>query len=183
MATFPGESHDAWNAIRTAAKKRGGGRVWKAVVRMASIQNLPYGPYRSGAWGRQMQSAHHQSMDEVTADSEEFHEAVDLHVLIDPLRYGGADKDQYFKYFGRLPCCVRPPEVLKFARWHSVESCWKELRKDIALCEAAGYWWESAQLWLAASLFLGPRGILCVCMCVCVCVVCVNPYSSTSVIR
>lgn len=131
MATFPGESHDAWNAIRTAAKKRGGGRVWKAVVRMASIQNLPYGPYRSGAWGRQMQSAHHQSMDEVTADSEEFHEAMDLHVLIDPLRYGGADKDQYFKYFGRLPCCVRAPEVLKFARWHSVESCWKELRKDI----------------------------------------------------
>ena len=70
MATIPGESHDAWNAVRTSAKKRGGGQVWKAVVRMASIQNLPYGPYRGGAWGREIQSAHRQSMDELTADSD-----------------------------------------------------------------------------------------------------------------
>ena len=37
MATKPGESHDAWNAVRTSAKKRNKDIVWQAVVRMASI--------------------------------------------------------------------------------------------------------------------------------------------------
>ena len=69
MTSFPGESHDAWNAVRAAAKTRGGGKVWKAVVRMASIQNLPYGPYRSGAWGKEMQVAHKHANDEITEDS------------------------------------------------------------------------------------------------------------------
>ena len=126
-----GEMHDSWNAVRAAAKGSGG-IVWRSVVRMAAVQNLPYGPFRSGAWGRQMQEVHHTLTEELDANSPAFRECVDRQSEVDRLRYGGTgDLTQWWSYFGRLPACVRAPEVLKFARWFSVSSCWRQLKPDI----------------------------------------------------
>ena len=69
-----GDNHDAWNAVRGAAKAKGGA-VWRAIVRMSSIQNLPYGPFRSGDWGLRLQDDHLTLTEEVTMESPEFIDA------------------------------------------------------------------------------------------------------------
>ena len=57
-ASRKGVMHDGWNSCRNGAKAAEGGQVWRSIVRMAAVQNLPYGPFRFGAWGRRLQSAH-----------------------------------------------------------------------------------------------------------------------------
>ena len=64
-AARKGAMHDVWNSCRNAAKSALGGRVWRSIVRMAAVQNLPYGPFRSGAWGRRLQSAHTSAVEEL----------------------------------------------------------------------------------------------------------------------
>ena len=66
-----GDNHDAWNAVRGVAKAKGGA-VWRAIVRLSSIQILPYGPFRSGAWGRRLQDDHLSLTEELTMESSEF---------------------------------------------------------------------------------------------------------------
>ena len=53
-----GIQHDLCNAAKTAGKKHNGAMIWKSVIKFSSVQNLPYGPFRSGAWGRLMQDEH-----------------------------------------------------------------------------------------------------------------------------
>ena len=50
-----GQCHDAWNAVRKGCKKVSGGSCWRSIIRLSAIGNLPHGPMRTGAWGRQLQ--------------------------------------------------------------------------------------------------------------------------------
>ena len=127
-----GVMHDCWNAVRTSAKKWDNGSVWRSIVRAAAIQNMPYGPFRSGAWGKKLQEVHVESVKEDFQNSSEFITAVENQCLLLPTRFDGSlNRGAWWNYFCRIPLCHRAPTVLKFARWGSINECWAELRADI----------------------------------------------------
>ena len=127
-----GKQHDCWNAVKAISKLVQKGITWKAIVRMASVQNFPYGPYRSGSWGRRLQEAHAESVEEETENSATFLECVENQCLITPRRFGGSlERAKWWNYYNRIPLCHRSPTVLKFARWGSIQDCWRELRPDV----------------------------------------------------
>jgi hypothetical protein len=98
---------------------------------MAAVQNLPYGPFRSGAWGRGLQSSHTTAVEESGPDADEFKSAVASQAQIEPRRfYGSLDPQPWWAMFTTLPYCLRSPTVLKFARWWSISDCWRELRPN-----------------------------------------------------
>ena len=101
---------------------------------MVAINNVPFGPFRSGAWGLQLQAVHAEVVEQLSEADPEFQEVVRLQSDIDPLRFGGlADFSAWWKFFGELPMCTSAPEVLKYARWHSIQSCWKKMRPQFFL--------------------------------------------------
>ena len=81
--------HDSLNAVRTACKDVSGGAVWRAVARMASIQNVPYGRFGTVAWGRWLQETHVSAVEELHQDSPEIVAAMENQGVLTPLRFGG----------------------------------------------------------------------------------------------
>ena len=52
-----GTFHDGWNCVRGSSKEDGGS-TWRAVIRTASIGNLPCEHCRTGAWGKLLIEVH-----------------------------------------------------------------------------------------------------------------------------
>ena len=122
-----GKHHDDWNSAKAGSKQAGSGVIWKSVVRYSAVQNLPYGPFRSGAWGRLLQDTLCGITETMTNSAPEFVEAVHLQTMMSPERSSWAI-DDWWTFFNSLPHATSAPEVLKFARWRSVNSCWRAFR-------------------------------------------------------
>ena len=123
--------HDMWNSIKNAAKKTANGKWWKTILQFASVANLNHGPFRSGAWGKSKQIFHKRYMESHTSDSLDFVEAAKKTAYLAGLDATDLDYDYWFNVMGRLPSCTEAGPVCKFARWHSIEQCWKYYRHEM----------------------------------------------------
>ena len=124
-----GKQHDSYNAVKAGAKSVDFGRVWRDVTKFAAVNNLPYGPYRSGSWGIQLQEVHAEVVQELSPDHPELLTAAHEQSEIDYMRLGGpGDLQCWWTAFGTLQYCVKSQTVSKFSRWQSIEDCWIGLR-------------------------------------------------------
>ena len=124
--------HDVWNTIKTAAKKTAGAKWWNMVVKFASVSNMNHGPFRSSAWGKGKQQAHRSWMETHTYKSPEFRAvAVQTAKLHGKTCTTEAEFLEWWQFMGRLPSCVSAGPVLKFARWHGIETCWNFMRPEM----------------------------------------------------
>ena len=71
-----GVFHDEWNALKDSAKKSSSGRIWNSIVKFSGLANLHISPFKSGAWGRQMQEVHQKQVAGLLSPtSDEFNDA------------------------------------------------------------------------------------------------------------
>ena len=127
IGSFSGKMHDASNACKNAMKKCEGGIGWKMVVQLSSICNMPHNPFRSGRWGKELQQLHSDLCQSMGPDSLEFQNAIALQQEVCP-----GDPPRSTLEWWQVWCCLayatESMEVLKFARWGSISSCWGPVR-------------------------------------------------------
>ena len=136
--THWGRFHDSWNCVRTSAKQARGGAIWRAVVKFCDIANLPFGPYRSGAWRAQMQEHLTFLSNTLSQDHPEFQRAAARQAQLQRDRFASEldPLPHWWRFFCRLPTCtVGGGPALKFSRWWSIIECWRILREEWFLLE------------------------------------------------
>ena len=127
-----GVQHDSNNAVKDALKSAAGGRGWAACVKFTSVNSLPYGKFRTGSWGRQLQETLVSACETLHADHDDFVAATLRQAAIDPWR-GQLSQLEWFRLFATLQYALSSPEVVKFARWRSFSSAWRAFRPETYL--------------------------------------------------
>ena len=131
MSVFWGLFHDVWNAIKTSAKKMTVRKLWNWITKFAGLVNLNHGPFRSGAWGRATRAAHREWVQTHSTDTPVFREAAVLTAR--HLRKPCFTEQDYARWYAvveKLPSCVAAGPIPKFARWGSIQQCWRWHRPE-----------------------------------------------------
>ena len=127
-----GKCHDAWNAVKVAAKSTDSKKIWKRVVEAASIENFAHGPFRSGAWHGARKETYETWRAKQTPFSPSFRRAAEAQAELENKPVPSTD-DEYLPWFARaqnVRSCLLVTSACKFARWMSVADCWKEIKPD-----------------------------------------------------
>ena len=133
-----GQNHDDWNAVKATAHEVDGGRIWASIVKFSGIMNLHCGPFKSGAWGRQLQEVHQKLKNGLlSVDSDAFRYVAQKQFEL----YGEAFWDapgnstlaNSWDRFCNLRLIVIFMHIVKFARWGSIDDAWNWARRDIWL--------------------------------------------------
>ena len=135
-----GQNHDDWNAVKAAAHDVEGGRIWSAIVKFSGVMNIHVGPFKSGAWGRQLQEIHHKLKSGLLdPTSDQFNAVAQKQFELDGLAYDGFDHgnwvDNYWERFCNLRLILVFLFIVKFARWGSIDDAWGWARSDIWLAK------------------------------------------------
>jgi hypothetical protein len=124
-----GVYHDGWNSVRPTMKRVANGSIWKAIVRLAGIANLPHGPYRSGSWGRLLTELHCRLCQEMCPTGHKFQAALEKRRMM--IRSKDFNLMQEWMQFDALSICTGAVgTTIKFSRWFSVSQRWREIRED-----------------------------------------------------
>ena len=134
------QNQDDWNAVKAAAHDVEGGRIWSAIVKFSGIMNIHVGPFKSGAWGRQLQEIHHKLKSGLLdPTSDQFNAVAQKQFELDGLANNGFDHgywaDNYWERFCNLRLLLVFPFIVKFARWGSIDDAWGWARSDIWLAK------------------------------------------------
>ena len=132
-AATAGKIHDVWNSVKNSLKKCGRGRGWAQLVMYSSVNNMPYNPFKTGRWGKQLQQLHREMVNEMEMGvGFDLDAAIELQLEVSPWLAHRSRHDWQTR-FATLPFALTALEVLKFARWQSISSCWGQNRDDLYL--------------------------------------------------
>ena len=136
-----GPNHDDWNAVKGSAKSVAGGRIWAAIVKLSGIVNIHVGPFKSGAWGRQLREVHKKLVGGLLSpESDKFAFVAQKQFELDgfALMRGlerGEWVDNYWQRFVDMRFVKVFMYIIKFARWGSIDDAWGWIRPEIWLLQ------------------------------------------------